>query len=60
MNKEETDARFAAHRRAQLRRALRLTYAEHLRWLEETMEAFRQWKGSARSAERGPGRETPK
>jgi hypothetical protein len=43
---------FADHRKAQLRRHLRLSYAERLKWLEETMEAFRQWKGLARTAAR--------
>lgn len=48
MNADEAAKSFAEHRKAQLRRNLRLSYAERLRWLEETMETFRQWKGLAR------------
>ncbi|MCA1827558.1 MAG: hypothetical protein ABR567_05590 [Myxococcales bacterium] len=49
MNADDAANRFAEHRKAQLRRNLRLSYAERLRWLEETMEAFRKWKGLART-----------
>jgi hypothetical protein len=50
MNADEAARSFAEHRRAQLRRNLRLSYAERLRWLEETMETFRKWQGLARRA----------
>ena len=50
---------FDGHRRAQAASGLRLTPAERLRWLEETMETLRRWRGRAREAERatrpGPG-----
>jgi hypothetical protein len=52
MNADDAAKSFAEHRKAQLRRNLRLTHAERLRWLEETMEVFRQWKGLARTAAR--------
>jgi hypothetical protein len=39
---------FDGHRRAQARLGLRLTPAERLRWLEETMETLRRWQGRAR------------
>jgi hypothetical protein len=52
MNTDGAAKSFADHRKAQLRRNLRLSYAERLNWLEETMEAFRQWKGLARTAAR--------
>lgn len=32
---------------------LRMTPAERLRWLEETMETLRRWQGRARGAPRG-------
>jgi hypothetical protein len=41
---------FDAHRRAQAGLGLRLTPAERLRWLEETMAALRRWRGRARAA----------
>jgi hypothetical protein len=41
---------FDGHRRAQAGLGLRLTPAERLRWLEETMAALRRWRGRARSA----------
>ena len=50
MNADDAAKAFAEHRRAQLRRNLRLSPAERLRWLEETMDAFRKWKGLARVA----------
>lgn len=37
-----------AHRREQARAGLRLTPAERLRWLEETMAGMRRWLGNAR------------
>ena len=52
MNADDAAKSFAEHRKAQLRRNLRLSYAERLHWLEETMEVFRQWKGLARNAAR--------
>ena len=39
---------FDGHRRAQARMGLRLTPAERLRWLDETMDALRRWQGLAR------------
>jgi hypothetical protein len=39
---------FGGHRRAQATMGLRLTPAERLRWLEETMGALRRWQGRAR------------
>jgi hypothetical protein len=39
---------FDGHRRAQARMGLRLTPAERLRWLEETMDSLRLWRGLAR------------
>ena len=47
----DSDSRFPRgfdeHRRAQARAGLRLTPAERLRWLEETMETLRRWQGRA-------------
>jgi hypothetical protein len=46
------------HRRAQAELGLRLTPAERLRWLEETMATMRRWVGRAagKAAQRGgPG-----
>jgi hypothetical protein len=40
---------------------LRMTYAERLRWLEETMETLRRWQGLARLGPRSlavPGQGT--
>ena len=56
MNADDAAKSFAEHRRAQLRRNLRLSYAERLRWLEETMDAFRKWQGLARTAASKPNR----
>jgi hypothetical protein len=39
---------FDGHRRVQARMGLRLTPAERLRWLEETMDSLRRWRGLAR------------
>lgn len=39
---------YDGHRRDQARMGLRLTPAQRLRWLEETMEALRRWRGLAR------------
>ena len=39
---------YEGHRRAQARMGLGLTPAERLRWLEETVQALRQWQGLAR------------
>jgi len=41
---------YEAHRREQARMGLRLTPAERLRWLEETMRTLRRWQGRAREA----------
>lgn len=41
---------FDGHRRAQAGMGLRMTPAQRLRWLEETMEALRRWQGRARGA----------
>ena len=38
---------FDGHRRAQVLMGVRLTPAERLRWLEETMETLRRWQGRA-------------
>jgi hypothetical protein len=38
------------HRRAQAGIGLRLTPAERLRWLAETMAVMRRWQGRAREA----------
>ena len=43
---------FDGHRRAQAGSGLRLTPAERLRWLEETMDALRRWQGRAQVADR--------
>jgi hypothetical protein len=39
---------WAEHRRLQARIGLRMTPAERLRWLEETVAALRRWQGLAR------------
>ena len=41
---------FDGHRRAQAVLGLLLTPAGRLRWLEETMEALRRWRGRATKA----------
>jgi hypothetical protein len=41
---------YDGHRRAQIRMGLRLTPAERLRWLEESVDALRRWQGLARRA----------
>ena len=54
MKKPETTGTrsgFEAHRREQARMGLRLTPAQRLRWLEETMQTLRRWQGRARSAQ---------
>lgn len=43
---------FDGHRRAQAGLGLRLTPAQRLRWLEETMATLRRWRGRARTAPR--------
>jgi hypothetical protein len=43
-----TRSGYEAHRREQARMGLRLTPAERLRWLEETMTTLRRWQGRAR------------
>jgi hypothetical protein len=47
--KSEFPRGFDGHRRAQAGMGLRLTPAERLRWLEETMDSMRRWRGLARS-----------
>jgi hypothetical protein len=42
------DSGFNSHRREQAGMGLRLTPAQRLRWLEETMETLRRWQGLAR------------
>jgi hypothetical protein len=49
---------FDGHRRAQAGLGLRLTPAERLRWLEETMAALRRWRGRARAAIGGSSPDT--
>lgn len=44
---------FDGHRRAQAGSGLRLTPAERLRWLEETMAVLRRWRGRAREVRAG-------
>lgn len=47
---------FEQHRRRQARLGLRLSPAERLRWLEESMEEFRKLLGRARQGRRvSPG-----
>ena len=46
---------FEGHRRAQALMGLRMTPAERLRWLEETMEALRRWQGRAAAGSRQGG-----
>jgi hypothetical protein len=40
---------FASNRIAGIRAGLRLTPAERLRWLEETMDRMHRWVGRARA-----------
>jgi hypothetical protein len=49
---------FDGHRRAQADMGLRLTPAERLRWLEETMASLRRWQGRAQQPA-VPSEETP-
>jgi hypothetical protein len=44
----EFDRGFEGHSRRQARLGLRLSPAERLRWLEQTMEEMRDWLGRAR------------
>lgn len=46
--REEDAWDFAGARRQHLRRGLRLTPAERLRWLEETVDEMRRLQGLAR------------
>ena len=41
---------FDGHRKEQATMGLRLTPAQRLRWLEETMTTLRRWQGRARAA----------
>jgi hypothetical protein len=43
------------HRRSQAAHGLRLTPAERLRWLEETMATMRRWVGRAGAAGQATG-----
>jgi hypothetical protein len=45
---EFPDRTWEAHRRRQATNGLKLTPAERLRWLEDTMEQMRRWVGRAR------------
>lgn len=45
---------FEEHRAEQAGIGLRMTPAERLRWLEETMETLRRWQGRARNPKPGP------
>jgi hypothetical protein len=47
---------YDAHRRDQARMGLRLTPAERLRWLEETVEKLGRWRGLARRVTPSPPR----
>jgi len=47
-DREWDDWSFAGARRQHLRRGLRLTPAERLRWLEETVDEMRRLQGLAR------------
>ncbi len=42
---------YEEHRRQQLRRQLRLTAAERLRWLEDARQTFSRWCRRAREAQ---------
>lgn len=48
---------YDGHRREQTRMGLRLTPAERLHWLEETMDDLRRWRGLARYAPLASGTE---
>jgi hypothetical protein len=47
------------HRRAQASHGLRLSPAERLRWLEETMATMRRWVGRAAAAGQADRSEPP-
>lgn len=46
--RDQRDAAFAAHKREQLRRALAMTPAERLSWLEDMLDELAQLRGLAR------------
>jgi hypothetical protein len=48
MSEQGFDRGWNGHRARQARRGLRLTPAERLRWLEETMEEMRRILGAAK------------
>lgn len=48
--KQQRDAAFAAHKREQARRALSMTMAERLAWLERALDEMRSLHGIARNA----------
>jgi len=50
---------FEGHRRAQVLMGLRLTPAERLRWLEDTMETLRRWQGRATAPRKAVNRKLP-
>jgi hypothetical protein len=58
---EDLPRGFEGHRRDQAGIGLRLTPAERLRWLQETLETLRRWQGRARAparaGPRGPTRD---
>jgi hypothetical protein len=47
-DRHSVDAAFAAHKREQAKRALSMTPAERLRWLETTVREFGKLRGLAR------------
>jgi hypothetical protein len=49
-DREELDAAFAAHKRQQARRALLMTPAERLRWLDDALQELGALRGLARTA----------
>lgn len=55
-DREEDSWDFAGTRRHHLRRGLRLTPAERLRWLEETVDEMRRLQGLARSGRKIEGK----
>lgn len=46
---------FGEHRRSQAGMGLRLSPAQRLRWLEETMSVLRRWRGRASAVSRAAG-----
>ena len=56
---DDFDRGFAGHRRRQARLGLRLSPAERLRWLEQTMDELRGLVGRARQGQQLNPRATP-